>query len=335
MNLNRIIKPKKEDTDSYNICSRGKVDTGTRCNYKCYFCYYKDKLNDDFKDSEEIKNEIYNMYKNGIKEFDLSGGESSIHPDFLDIIIYANQFGKVTTLSNGSMFYDFDFLKQSYISGLRGILFSLHGYNKESHNKAVGTDGFDKIFQSILNVKKLKKYYDFELRINTTIVDDINPEKYVKLINDLKPDQVNILPLNYWDAAYKNKKIDYNKISIKIKQIIDGLDKDIEINVRYIPFCFMVGYEQYIVGVYQHIFDKKDWNIVAYEKKDFIITKSYMFDKAFENRQNLYYKPNNCNNCRYLYICDGIESKLEPIVYPVEGDKIKDILYYRNNNEKN
>jgi len=133
MNLNKVIIPNHRFTESDDICLRGKVDTGTTCNYKCNFCYYITKLDAAFKPLETIKEEIDILVESGIKEFDLSGGESSIHPNFEDIIKYASQFGKVTTLSNGSSFSHYNNLIRAYNYGLRGILLSLHGWNEESH----------------------------------------------------------------------------------------------------------------------------------------------------------------------------------------------------------
>ncbi len=97
--------------DNEPICTRAKLDTGTLCNYKCTFCYYKDKL--DICDSfEVIKERIDYLVKCGIKELDLSGGESSYHPDWFKILDYCTLNNLyISTISNGSMFSDYEFLK--------------------------------------------------------------------------------------------------------------------------------------------------------------------------------------------------------------------------------
>ena len=72
------------------INNRAKLDTGTQCNYRCDFCYYFDKL-DQVTPFETIKNRIDYLIDCGISEVDLSGGESSYHPDWFKILDYCNK----------------------------------------------------------------------------------------------------------------------------------------------------------------------------------------------------------------------------------------------------
>ena len=81
------------------ICNRAKLDTGTHCNYRCSFCYYKTKLN-DITEFESIRQRIDYLSACGITEVDLSGGESSIHNDWFTILDYCASKGlRVSTLS--------------------------------------------------------------------------------------------------------------------------------------------------------------------------------------------------------------------------------------------
>jgi len=343
MNLNKIILPNYKETKSDLICLRGKVNTGTACNYRCGFCYYKDRLDVPDKPFINIQKEINNLYSNGIREFDLSGGESSIHKDFFKIIKYGNEFGSVTTLSNGYKFADYEFLKESYDNGLSGILFSLHGWDSHSHDTKVGfKNAFDLIIKAIYNVKKLKEQLDcdFELRINCTVNEMIDCRSYAKLILDIEPDQLNILPINYWEDAISNKKINYELVGSRIRYlidlIVDRIKSQIDINVRYMPLCFAKGFEKYIVNIYQHIFDLKDWNLQLYDNniqtRNKKTTKENMFLTASNNRKNSFTKPSSCSACKYLYICDGIENKLleHHELIPITGKKIKDINYLKD-----
>ena len=68
------------------INNRAKLDTGTHCNYKCDFCYYKTQL-DVVTNLDVIKGRIDYLVECGITEVDLSGGESSIHKEWFDIFM--------------------------------------------------------------------------------------------------------------------------------------------------------------------------------------------------------------------------------------------------------
>ena len=315
MNYNIFSKIPKQDKP---INSRAKLDTGKGCNYNCYFCYYQGDL-DKYDTYEEIIQRADKLKQLQIKEVDLSGGESSIHKDWFKILEYCNKnFDNVSCLSNGSKFADFEFLKKSKEYGLSEILFSLHGWNKKSHDSIVGVKGaFENILKSIENAKKL----DMIVRINCTVTaGNVNHlDEYTNLINEIKPLQLNYLPLNYWDNASNLKTQNYEKLAKAIKKSIDKLDTNIEINVRYIPLCFMEGYTEYIKNIPEHIYDLRDWNIAAYRYES--IDK--IFDIAYENRLETYYKPKKCFRCKYFDKCDGIEKQYEnianDILEPIKG----------------
>lgn len=316
------------------INSRAKLNTGTHCNYSCSFCYYLDKLN-EVTSFEIIKKRAKKLYDFGITEIDLSGGESSIHRDWFKILGYCAELGfqNISCLSNGYKFADLNFTKKSFDQGLREILFSLHGWNKESHEKIVNKKGsFKKILQAIENCHDI----GIKVRINCTVTGFNAPYllEYTELINKIKPLQLNFLPLNYWEHANTLNEVSYEFLSKWIKKAIDKLDNKIEINVRYIPFCFMQEYEKYVVGIYQHIFDKRDWNIMAYDVDNLelkpVNLENY-FKCAHEKRIKSYFKPKACFDCKYFYICDGVEHKLKNkySIYPKTGRRICNVLFYK------
>lgn len=61
------------------------------CNLRCPHCYIQEDLNkrEKFRDKKEILNLIDEMEKQGVVELNITGGEATLHPDFLEIIRYA------------------------------------------------------------------------------------------------------------------------------------------------------------------------------------------------------------------------------------------------------
>lgn len=331
-NLYNLVSSPEID---YNepINNRAKLDTGTNCNYSCGFCYYLGDL-DKVTSFETIKERIDYLIQCEIKEVDLSGGESSIHQDWFKILDYctANNL-YISTLSNGSKFKDIDFLEKSKEHGLKEILFSLHGYNEESHNKLVNhPKGFQHIIEAIKNANKL----DIKVRINCTVTH-LNYKhliEFAKLIKQFNIFEVNFLTLNYWNNASGIQTINYSEITPYIHKAIDFLNDFCLINVRYTPYCFMKGYEKYVCNTYQHIYDIYDWNIAVYDQKinpkQYIIDKhKALFDTAKQNRTHTYYKKPECFNCKHFKICDGIEKQLDIELYPEHGEKISNVNFYR------
>ena len=318
--------------DHFN--TRAKLDTGTHCNYECSFCYYLDKL-DVVTDVEVIKARAKKLYDFGMTEIDLSGGESSIHRNWFEILDYCRELGfkNISALTNGFKFANKEFLQKSKEHGLTELLFSLHGWDSESHTHIVKRKGsFERMLEAIKNSQEL----GIKVRINCTVTSFNAPhlEEYVKLINEIKPFQMNFLPLNYWEDAKNVGPENYEFLSQHIKTAVDQLNPAIEINVRYIPFCFMQNYEKYVVGIYQHIYDRGDWNIIAYDVDrlpEKPATPEDYFAHAKKQRVHSYTKPKKCFDCKYFNICDGIEHKLAETqdVYPIAGDKITDVQLFR------
>ena len=318
------------------ICERAKLDTGTHCNYRCEFCYYKTQLN-DVTEFEVIRQRIDYLVACGIKEVDLSGGESSIHKQWFDILDYCKSKGlKISTLSNGYKFANKEFLQQSKDHGLDEILFSVHGYDKDSHNILVGhRKGFENIIEAIKNAHEL----GILVRINCTVTHKNYknlPTKFVELMKELKPFEVNFLTLNYWDDAGVQEVIDYAEVTPYIHQTIDLLEDVVDIiNVRYTPYCFMKGYEKHVCNYYQHIYDVYDWNIAVYNGT--INPEEYkqdkykaLYDAAAEKRNWTYFKTKDCLNCKHYYICDGVEKQIKNVqVRPEPGEKINQVNFYR------
>jgi hypothetical protein len=90
----------------------------------------------------------------------------------------------------------------------------------------------------------------------------------------------------------------------------------------------MKGYEKHVCNQYQHIFDIYDWNKGVYNLSDGTnLERSYR--AAESDRLNYYKKPKECLKCSHFYICDGLEQELDANVYPIEGDKITDVIHYR------
>ena len=327
--MNKIsVKQIKID---YNrpINNRAKLDTGKLCNLKCEFCYYKNHLSE--RDSlTDIYKRIDYISAYGITEIDLSGGESSVEPNWFKILEYCQgKFNRISCLSHGGKFSNKEFIKKSYDLGLREILFSLHGTNAGIHDLVVGKNGsFDNLIKAICNAHEL----GIEVRINTTLYD-VNYETIdTSVIKNLNPTQVNFIALNYWrDNADFDKSINYPVVCNFVKKYIDELAGTMEINARYFPMCYMEGYIQYVKNHYHHIYDMKDWNKAIYnEKLDTSIPYTYnekvdqCFSEADRIRIQSCFKTQECTKCKYFFVCDGIENQLNGHVEPkpINGDKI-------------
>jgi len=113
------------------------------CNNHCTFCLDSNAHDGTMRDTNEIKIQIVEGRKKGAERLILSGGEPTMHPNFLDFVKLGSRAGyrKVQTVTNGRMFAYPQFLEAAAQNGLDEITFSLHGHTAKLHDALVGTPG--------------------------------------------------------------------------------------------------------------------------------------------------------------------------------------------------
>jgi MoaA/NifB/PqqE/SkfB family radical SAM enzyme len=113
------------------------------CNDHCVFCLDSDAHDGTVRPREEVKRQILDGRRAGATRLILSGGEPTIHPDYVEMVRLGRLAGypKIQTVTNGRMFAYGDFLVRCLDAGLSEITFSLHGPNARVHDALVGTKG--------------------------------------------------------------------------------------------------------------------------------------------------------------------------------------------------
>lgn len=113
------------------------------CNNHCLFCLDLHAHDGTMRGNMDIKVQIIEGRKKGADRLILSGGEPTMHPNFLDFVRLGKRAGypKVQTVTNGRMFAYPDFLAKAADNGLDEITFSLHGHTAALHDGLVATPG--------------------------------------------------------------------------------------------------------------------------------------------------------------------------------------------------
>lgn len=113
------------------------------CNDHCVFCLDALAHDGTVRDRDDVKRQILDGRKKGATRLILSGGEPTIHPNFVDFVKLGSLSGysKIQTVTNGRLFAYGSFLKRCLDQGLSEITFSLHGPNAKVHDALVGTKG--------------------------------------------------------------------------------------------------------------------------------------------------------------------------------------------------
>lgn len=243
---------------------RVRISTGLKCNLNCSFCYYNEELNTQTYSKDEIIKMLDIAWQFNIRDIDFSGGEPTLRKDLPELISYAKEkgFGKICIITNGTRTWRRDYLKSLMDAGLNEILVSLHGHNPEMHDKLVQAKGaFDKIISTLENCRES----GIRLRTNTVVNkrNYKNLEDIAVIVRDFRPAASNFICFNDWiNAAPLTEQIAirYSEAAEYIKKAIDILSPVVsKVSARYIPFCFMEGYEKHVCHISQNLFDNDEW----------------------------------------------------------------------------
>lgn len=113
------------------------------CNNHCIFCLDTLAHDGTVRPALEIKIQIIEGRKRGATRLILSGGEPTLHPQFLEFVKLGRRSGyrRIQTVTNGRMFVYPEFLSRAADAGLDEITFSVHGHTAQLHDALVGAPG--------------------------------------------------------------------------------------------------------------------------------------------------------------------------------------------------
>jgi len=338
---NKITKSREEDEihdldiNFENITRKVKLDVGKKCNAGCFFCYYKSELNSPMKTLGVLKKEIDLMKSMRFEEIELSGGEPTIHPDFIEIIKYIDSIGLKASFVTNAFELNLNVLKELK-PYLNDILISIQGY-QENHNKILR---LPEAYNNILEVIDACNNLDIPVRINTTVHKN-NIDNLLYIYEDIKSKvrTWNLIPINYWDDARKLKReMPYEKISEVLEKIYERVmnsvatefitgvgqkstpvmlqhnSNQLNLNIRYYPLCKIdPKYKHFVKNYWHQYYDKEDWHPFFMDTKDLISHKQECFIQEVKScyirdllqKRKPYYKDKACLNCPDFIICDG------------------------------
>lgn len=147
------------------------------CNQRCTFCL--DSMNQDgtMIDTDSLKAYIALGRKMGRERLILSGGEASVHPDYIELIRYGREVGYewIQTITNGMMFSYKKFAHLCAEAGLNEATVSMHGHTAYLQDRLTGTPG-----AFVTGVKGMKNLINTgKVVVNVDVV--INKQNYKHL----------------------------------------------------------------------------------------------------------------------------------------------------------
>lgn len=184
LKLNRIIKNHRiKFLGLYILHKLNKrylavnIDPVMACNLRCKMCYFTDAdyvktLKGQFKE-EELEHVANTIFKRALKLQVGCGTEPTLYKHLDKIIALGKQHNVpyISLTTNANLLTE-DKIENLLKAGLNEFTISLHGVTKESYESFMKKASYEKFHNAFKAFEKLKKSYDFKVRINYTFNKD-------------------------------------------------------------------------------------------------------------------------------------------------------------------
>lgn len=273
------------------------IKIGYQCNNCCRFCVQGNKRERClFREKLEIIEDLTKA-RNDCQSVVFTGGEPTIHPDFLDLVKNAKRlnYQVIQIQTNGRMFAYKEFCRKTIVAGANEFSPAVHGHTAKLHDYLTNTKGsFNQTIQGIKNLKDLGQKV-----VTNTVITKFNYRylpNIAKLLVDLGVDQFQFAFVHIVGTAWKNRNLIVPKKMQIIPYVKEGLDIGIKAGKRVmteaIPYCLMKGYEKYIAE-----------RIIP---DAIVVEDKFKIDDYKEYRVNHgKTKGPDCEKCDFYSICEG------------------------------
>jgi len=222
-----------------------------KCNNHCTFCAVGTRTQLDGR--FERQRELLDKYRRlGVTLLDLDGGEPTLYDKLFSLIRYARAIGyeKVNVTTNGRMAFYPDYAERLARSGVTSILFSLHGHTRHLHAANVGVpEAFDQTVAGVRNaVAVAPPGVELGANVTLTLSNHRHLGEIASLVHELGLRWLNIQFLTPFGRATETVAPDTRAAAEIAMRVIDEWQGRMKLQVINLPWCFMPGYERYLMG---------------------------------------------------------------------------------------
>jgi uncharacterized radical SAM superfamily Fe-S cluster-containing enzyme len=190
---NPAIPDAKNCPEQCGLCSMhqshtalANVDLTNRCNLTCPVCFANANAagtlyEPSFTEVRKMLQALRNERPVPCRVVQFSGGEPTIYPRFLDVLVMAKEMGftHIQAATNGIMLSDLEFAQKCAEAGLQTLYLQLDGVCDDIYKRTRGESLWDKKLKCIENCKKT----GMKIVFVPTIVKGINDHQIGDIVN--------------------------------------------------------------------------------------------------------------------------------------------------------
>jgi MoaA/NifB/PqqE/SkfB family radical SAM enzyme len=275
------------------------------CNNHCIFCLDSNAHDGTMRNNMDIKVQIIEGRKKGAERLILSGGEPTMHPNFLDFVKLGRRAGyrKIQTVTNGRMFQYPAFLETAAENGLDEITFSLHGHTAKLHDALVGTPGA--FVEEVAGLKAALASGRFIVNVDI-VINKMNIKHLPEMLETFigwgvkEFDLLHVIPFgNAWTEARDHLFYDLaENLPYLQKTFAYARRPDIHVWLNRFPPPYTEGYEDLIQD--------------PYKLNDEVRGRREEFDRYLSLGKKLSCRePDRCKFCYLQNLCDTLDTVID------------------------
>ena len=265
------------------------------CNNHCTFCAVGTRTQVDGHPTRQ--REVLDTYRrHGITMVDFDGGEPTLNPELVGLIRHARRIGyeRINVTTNGRLCAYEDFATKLVTSGLTTLLFSVHGPDMKSHAREVGVaEAFDQTLAGIRHcVANAPQGVELGMNITLTKTNYRKLEAVAQLAWDEGLKWLNIQFLTPFGRATTQHAPDPAEAAAVAMDVIARWRDRMKLQVINLPWCFMPGFEEHLVGDAQKL-----TRHMVFVNNETVNLADYLAERRYKKPQ--------CASCPRAIFCSG------------------------------
>ena len=296
--MQSVDDKKLKDRDRVAIVKKHWVRLTNFCNNHCVFCLDSQRHDGKCILEDEIKASLEAAFKNNFRRVVLSGGEPTIHPDFLQIVKLAKKIGytHIQVITNGRLFFYEDFLKEAVKNGLTEATFSIHGDNPRLHDAQTMVKG--SFLESVTGLKNALKIPGFIVSVDV-VINKLNYRNLRRILDyfvTLGVREFDLLQTMPTGSAWENRDKLFYTFSAAAPYLYKALELSrnpgLHLWTNRFPARYLEGYE----------------NLIQHPKKlhEEVLGRREMFAGYFRRGIKMYCYGERCLFCVLSGLCNDI-----------------------------
>ncbi|MBW1811307.1 MAG: radical SAM protein [Deltaproteobacteria bacterium] len=295
---------------------RYEIHVGFSCCYRCVFCpsaapgYHR-----QFASLQQVQSEIDRAVESGHESINFSGGEPSMHPEFIQMVEYAKNkgFKQICVCTNGFGFADQSSASRLLAAGISQVSISVHSHLEKHEERVTNKTGsYKRKIKAIGNLVKARAANQLVdgLSLKTVIHKQLlnRFRQHVEFFQNLGLDDIGFNFIRPDHGSRSSKWVPaFKELTPKLRELVLSNETVLKMNFSFldIPTC-MFPWEVLAEPRLRQRYIGKNFErcitIFSPTEKNGL----RRFEWSDERKNSMKSHPAACSDCQLNDVCEGV-----------------------------